>query len=68
MISSDDNDIFETLREKYDEELIKNKKLPNSKKTKLIEIVFRIKNNLSKDKRYFINAELNNLKINLIKL
>jgi len=53
-------DIFEFLIENFD----KLYSWPsNPDKTKLIEIVFRIKNILPNKERYFINRELNNLKI-----
>ena len=67
------NDIFNFLNtnfnilsdKKYTKKIKKDLNLWNSapEKVKLIQIVFRIKNKLSKDNRYFINSELNNLKI-----
>ena len=54
------NDIFVFLRENFDK-LYSWSSNPN--KTKLIEIIFRIKNKLSNDEKYFINSELNYLKL-----
>ena len=61
-----DNDIFKFLKNNFDK-LLEDKWSKAENKFKLIQIVFRIKDKLS-DNRYFINSELNYLRLNYLKL